>query len=178
LAGERSIDRRDRADRLHASLNPDETPRVAYRGEAAIALDGPPAWDVGRVITSEEGRWNRPGQPTMYFASDPGVALAEHGRHAPKDGSPPIASLWTLSLSLDEVSDLRGSPDALVLDRMRCRALADELRGLGLAGLIVPSVAFLDNRDRFNVVIFAEILGARASDVIVAPRLLAAIRPA
>jgi hypothetical protein len=153
------------------------TARVPYRGLAAVALEGDPTWDIGRIITTEEGRWNRAGQPTLYFATDPGVALAELGRHAPSDGPPAVSSLWTLRLSLDEVSDLRRAPDDVVLNQEQCRGLADELRRLGIPGLVVPSVAFLDNRDRFNVVIFAEILGAGLSDVIHAPRLLAAISP-
>jgi hypothetical protein len=161
----------------HATLSPDITPRITYRGGAAIALDGAATWEIDRVITNEEGRWNRAGQPTIYFATDPGVALAEFGRHAPEDGAPPIASLWRLRLSLEEVSDVRGLPDDVVLDRRRSRALADDLRSLGLMGMLVPSVAFLDNRDRFNVVIFAEVIGGRISDVIEAPRLLAAITP-
>ena len=113
----------------------------------------------------------------MYFATDPGVALAELGRHAPDKGPAPKASLWTVRLSLDEISDLRGAPHAVVLDQERCRALADNLRSLGLPGLVVPSIAFLDNRDRFNLVIFADILGPRIPDVIQDPRLLAAITP-
>ncbi len=167
-----------RADRPEPSLNPHETPRVAYRGVAAIALDGATAWDIGRVVTNEEGRWNLAGQPTMYFATDPGVALAELGRHAPKEGPPSMASLWTLRLALEELPDLRGAADEMVLDQKRCRALADEFRRLGHPGLVVPSVAFLDDRDRFNVVIFAEVVGSAMSDVIEAPRLLAAITPA
>ena len=158
-------------------MNPSTTPRVAYRATAAIALDGAPAWEIDRLITNENGRWNRAGQATIYFATDPGVALAELGRHASKEGPPPMASVWTVRLSLEEVADLRGLPDDVVLDQERTHALADELRNLGLPGLLVPSVAFLDDRDRFNVVIFAEIPGARLSEVIEAPRLLAAIAP-
>lgn len=159
------------------SWTPEEAPRIAYRAEVAIALDGSDRWSLDRLVSRDAGRWNRPGQPTTYFATDPGVALAELGRHAPDDGPPPKAFLWTLRLSLEGLSDLRGAPNEVVLDPEQCRAFADDARSLGLPGLVVPSVAFLDKRDRFNVVIFADVLGARSSDVIEAPRLLGAITP-
>jgi hypothetical protein len=155
----------------------DEMPRVAYRGPAAVAIDGTEPWSVDRLISTDGGRWSHPRQPTIYVAADPGVALAEFGRHLPS-GQTPVGSLWTLRLALDDVADLRDTPNHVALDQDRCRALADELRGEGVPGLIVPSVAFLDKRQRCNIVMFAEVLGAAVADAIRDPRLLARIAPA
>jgi RES domain-containing protein len=157
--------------------SPGTAGRVAYRGAAAVAIDGTEPWNADRLIDTEGGRWSRPGQPTIYLAGDPGVALAEFARHCSADGGAPEGSLWTIRVALDDVSDLRQADDATVLDRDRCRALADELRGAGVEGILVPSVAFLDRRDRFNVVLFAEIVGARLTEVTRAPALLARLAP-
>ncbi len=155
----------------------DEIRRVAYRGPGAIAIDGSEPWNVDRLVSTEGGRWSHPDQPTIYLAADPGVALAEFGRHMPTNGDGAVGSLWTLRLALDDVADLRDIPTGVALDQERCRGLADELRSEGVPGLIVPSAAFLDKRHRFNLVLFADVLGAGFADVIRAPRLLAAISP-
>ncbi len=155
----------------------DEIPRVPYRGPGAIAIDGSEPWNVDRLVSTDGGRWSHPEQPTIYLAADPGVAMAEFGRHLQTNGHGPVGSLWTLRLALDDVADLRDAPNGLVLDQERCRALAGELRGEGVPGLIVPSVAFLDKRHRCNLVLFAEVIGERLPEVILSPRLLAAVNP-
>ena len=71
----------------------DESRRVAYRGPGAIAIDGTEPWNIDRLISTTGGRWSRPGQPTIYLAADPGVALAEFGRHMPTNGDEAIGSL-------------------------------------------------------------------------------------
>jgi RES domain-containing protein len=155
-----------------------ETPRIAYRGPGAIAIEGDEPWAVDRLITTDGGRWSRPGQPTIYLAADPGVALAEFGRHLPTAPGAPVGSLWRVRISLDGAADLRDAPNAIVLDEERCRTLADELRGYGIPGLVVPSVAFLDNRHRCNVVLFADVVADRMTDVIMSPHRIATVMSA
>lgn len=167
---------RPRADAAHQLLV--ETPRIAYRGAGAIAIEGDEPWAVERLVTTDGGRWSRPGQPTIYLAADPGVALAEFGRHLPTAPGAPVGSLWTVRISLDGAADLRDAPNAIVLSEERCRALADELRGYGIPGLIVPSAAFLDNRHRCNVVLFADIVADRMSAVIRDPQRVATVMAA
>jgi hypothetical protein len=174
-----SVAARAGADRTPTvrDLPSDEIQRIAYRGPGAIAIDGAEPWSVDRLVSTDGGRWSRPGQPTIYLAADPGVALAEFGRHMPTNGDGAVGSLWMLRVALDEVAELRDTPNGVVLDQDRCRGLADDLRREGVPALMVPSVAFLDNRQRFNVVIFAEALGGGVAEVIRAPRLLTAFGP-
>jgi RES domain-containing protein len=114
-----------------------------------------------------QDRWGVPGEKTVYLASDTGVALAEYARHW--DAESRACRIVQLHLSPVSVLDLRtravraavglDQPDAL-LDRARTRRLSRDARALGRSqGLIVPSVAFLDEDDRYNVVLFPERLG-------------------
>ena len=149
--------------------------RVPYRGAAALAIDGHEPWSLERLIDTDGGRWSRSDERTIYLASDPGVALAEFGRHVPRKGATVDGSLWTVEVALDDVIDLRDTRDDSLLDQRRCRAIAADWREAGVPGLIVPSVAFLDHPDRFNLLVFPDLLGARLSDVIRSPQRLAAI---
>jgi hypothetical protein len=45
---------------------------------------------------------------------------------------------------------------AWILDPEQCRGVADDARRRGVQGLLVPSAAFLDRPERWNIVIFAE----------------------
>lgn len=118
-------------------------------------------------------RWCRPGQPTAYLASDPGVAIAELARHQPPRGGGSERRILRLDpgpRGLGGLVDLRDGgvlralgvtrPLTAFLDRERARAVADRVRADERhAGLLVPSMAFLDDPARANVVLFAERLG-------------------
>jgi RES domain-containing protein len=124
--------------------------------------------DVHGLVTTDGNRWSAPGEPTLYLAGDAGVALAEVGRHwqPGPDPDPDELGLWEVDLVLRAAVDLRpsetraaaGIPDdpSWFLDRGRCRDLAQRLREAGCDGLVVPSVAFLDQLDRWNAVVFAD----------------------
>jgi RES domain-containing protein len=135
--------------------------------------------DPEAAVTTDGNRWSAPGEPTIYLASDLGVALAEFARHAPTH-QPVDGRVWAVELELTSTVDLRrvdvrarlgvGDDPAWFLDRDRCRSLAHKLRTDGaIDGLIVPSVAMLDQDARFNVVVFVDRLPVGLS-VAVAPR--------
>ena len=156
--------------------------RPAY-GVAAVAVSLPawctgpddPALDVASLTTTDANRWSRPGEPTIYLAGDPGVALAELGRHWEEQEA--SIALWSADLSLAAAADLRDprlratlglpSDPTWVLDPERCRMVAARLRSDGRHdGLLVPSVAFLDAGSRWNAVVFVEFHRADLADVV------------
>ena len=121
-------------------------------------------------------RWNETGEPTFYLAGDLGVALAEYARHLHDDvgfAGPPVheRAVFQVDVELAAILDLR---DAAVqsaiglhggarrfLDREVARATARFLRRTTSAeGLLVPSVAFLDDSSRWNLVVFLDKLPA------------------
>jgi RES domain-containing protein len=134
-----------------------------------------PALDVASLPTSDANRWSGPGEPTIYLAGDPGVALAELGRHwEEQEGN---IALWSADLSLAAAADLRDprlratlglpSDPTWLLDAERCRMVAARLRSDGRHdGLIVPSVAFMDAGTRWNAVVFVECHPADLADVV------------
>ena len=61
--------------------------------------------DVARLVTRDSNRWSDNDEPTLYIAGDPGVALAELGRHWGERGAP--AAVWSLRVDLAAVIDLR-----------------------------------------------------------------------
>jgi RES domain-containing protein len=121
--------------------------------------------DVDRIVSSSGNRWSADGEPTLYLAGDAGIALAEVGRHWSPDDGP--SRLWQVRVDLAAAIDLRdeatrtavGVPTdpGWFLDRERCQEVGSRLRGLPRCdGLIVPSVAFLDDRSRWNAVVFID----------------------
>ena len=117
------------------------------------------------------GRWHWQGQPTLYLASDSAVAIAEFARHLAVDrggiAAPARRAVYELGVRLERVVDLRdsrvlrliGRDDApeCWLDPRIARAVATFFRdSLDLQGVLVPSVAHLDDEGRFNVVCFLE----------------------
>ena len=122
-----------------------------------------------------DGRWHRQGQPTFYLASDQRVAIAEFARHLAVDRDGRIRAarrtVYSMRAALERTIDLREPPALRLLGRddapgcwleaRICRAVASFLRDtLGVQGLVVPSVAYLDDPARFNVVCFLEHLPA------------------
>ncbi len=122
---------------------------------------------------SADNRWNYRGEPTLYLASDRAVALAEFARHFEEDRSPGAAqgaverAVFRLALSLEAVLDLR-TPEVqhslslrdapgCFLDREIARATAAFLRRTTSAqALFVPSMAFLDDPERWVLVVFLD----------------------
>lgn len=117
------------------------------------------------------GRWHWRGQPTLYLASSPAVAISEFARHLAIDrGGQLVAArraVHELGVRLERTVDLRdrrvlahiGRDDAphCWLDPRIARAVATFFRhALDVQGLLVPSVGHLDDADRFNVVCFLE----------------------
>ena len=159
----------------------DEAPTSVFRGVAFCHVPADEPVDLEKLAhrDSEHDRWNDPGEPTAYFALDPAVALAELARHlqvGPDD--PPVRRrLLGLRLDLDGLLDLRrpgvraalGAPGDLreFADRGVARAVASRARaGADCRGLLVPSIAFLDDDARANLVLFADRLGAPLEDVV------------
>ncbi|HKG26160.1 MAG TPA: RES domain-containing protein [Thermomicrobiales bacterium] len=127
---------------------------------------------AGRAINN---RWNRPGEPTHYLASDHAVLVAEFTRHLQSDGGMAAARVaqarrvYDLRCELDRVLDLRDArvrtafalPDApaCFLDREIARSTAAFLRRVaGVQAILVPSMAFLDAPTRWVLVLFLETL--------------------
>ncbi|MDQ6670761.1 MAG: RES family NAD+ phosphorylase [Chloroflexota bacterium] len=124
-----------------------------------------------------DNRWNEAGEPTFYLAGDLGVALAEYARHLREDvgvtGTPPIyeRAVYRVGVQVEALLDLRDHRVRSViglhggarrfLDRGVARATAHFLRLTTSAeGLLVPSVAFLDDPSRWNLVLFLDKLPA------------------
>jgi RES domain-containing protein len=120
-----------------------------------------------------DNRWNSPGQPTLYLAGDEGVLIAEWGRHFSVNRTLALQqkmvdrSVYRLHLSLDAVLDLRDDAvcrelsleDAPLcfLDRELARAVATFIRvSTAAQGILVPSISFLDQPDRWCLVIFLD----------------------
>ena len=123
--------------------------------------------EVDSIVSSSGNRWSADGEPTLYLAGDAGIALAEVGRHwSPSDGP---SRLWQVRVELAAAIDLRDeatrtavgvpSDPGWFLDRELCQEVGSRLRRLRRCdGLIVPSVAFLDDRSRWNAVVFIDCL--------------------
>jgi RES domain-containing protein len=146
----------------------------AYRhinaDRASDVLDFSNAGRYGR------NRWNIPGELTLYVAGDIGVAIAEWGRRLPVSFPdqvirPVVRDVYRLQLRLDAVLDLRapeiapllgltGTPDVF-RDVELARSTARRVRRSTRAqAMIVPSIAFLDDLTRWNLVIFLDKLPA------------------
>lgn len=131
------------------------------------------------VTDADDDRWNEAGQPTVYLATELPIALIELARHldvGPRDG-PVRRRLLGLDLELDSLADLRRpevrsaleAPDDVEAfrDRPMARGVAGRLRGTGRwCGLLVPSMGFLDDPARGNLVLFVEHLGGEVAPLV------------
>lgn len=132
-----------------------------------------------------DNRWNQPGEPTLYLASDRAVALAEFARHFREERSLQLGqgaverAVFRLSITVDALIDLSDSKvqhalplknaPRCFLDKQLARATANFLRHTTAAqALRVPSMAFLDARDRWILVLFLEKLPAEQQRFITA----------
>lgn len=129
--------------------------------------------DTSFAARATTNRWNDPGDPTFYIAGDRAIALAEFARHLRENFSLSLApalterALYRLTVQVRSVLDLRTSEvrHALglhgdlhqFLDVAYARATANFVRRTTTAeGLLVPSMAFLDDPVRWNLVLFLE----------------------
>jgi RES domain-containing protein len=120
---------------------------------------------------SRTNRWNDAGIPTLYLAGDRGVAIAEWARHL--EERPAAArrasvdrELWQVDVSVDSLLDLRDpavlstislSGGEQFLDADLARATARFVRELArVQALLVPSLAFLDDPTRWNLVVYID----------------------
>ena len=143
---------------------------ASFRGVAYCHVPADEPIRLERLVSADgdDDRWNAPGEPTLYLATDPAIALAELARHADLyPGMPPFRRrLLALRVSLERLVDLR-KPDQIkrfgvdsetaFRDRDVARRVAAEARAEeGCVGLLVPSMAFLDDSRRGNIVLFME----------------------
>jgi RES domain-containing protein len=143
----------------------------AYRHvPAGVSID---LLDLRFAGQSPDNRWNVPGEPTLYLASDPAVVLAEFARHYQHDTSPITApqtvarQIFRLEVGIARMLDLR-EPSILAalslrdapqcfLDKQVGRAVGQHVRTSTPAqAIVVPSMAFLDSPARWVAVLFLE----------------------
>lgn len=134
---------------------------------------------------ARDNRWNEPGSPTFYVASDRGVAIAEFGRHMAEERDAgggwrvQERAIYRLDVHVQALLDLREPKvrQALglrggtrrFLDVAVARATANYVRHTTPAeALLVPSMAFLDDPTRWNLVLFLEKLPEELSQRITA----------
>jgi RES domain-containing protein len=147
---------------------------TAWRGIAYCHVPADEPLRLDRLVSADgdDDRWNGPGEPTVYLALDLGTAVGELARHAelPAGAPPWRRRIIGLSIDVDGLVDLRRPEvrDALGIDREPAafrdreltRRVASNLRSdEACAGLLVPSMTFLDDAARGNLVVFAERFG-------------------
>ena len=154
----------------------------AWSGSAIRHLPDNPGlkldvYDFSYCGRSAENRWNNAGEPTLYLAEGKKVALAEFARHFEISRALSLAPLiyrrkvFRFEVKLERVLDLRdagawdvlsltGAPDCFK-EVAVARATANFVRKTTLVqAMLVPSVAFLDDLDRWCLVLFLEKLPA------------------
>lgn len=148
----------------------------AYR----VIPDGPPGGpandplDATFAANSDDNRWNRRGEPTRYLAGDSRVMAAEWARHVENAGltsrivrTAHRKRIYEIDLVLDAVLDLRQpsvcaalrllDAPTCFLSKSLCHATASDLRrSTRTRALFVPSVALLDQLDRWVMVLFVD----------------------
>ena len=128
--------------------------------------------DATHAARSGRNRWNEAGTPTFYFASDIAVVWTEFGRHiqAELPGGEPerqARDVWEVPISLARLIDFRdpAASASIGLSRIgdwigdidRTQATARYVRQhTDLQGLLVPSMGFLDDPARWNVVVYLD----------------------
>ncbi len=122
---------------------------------------------------SNENRWNRAGEPTLYLAKEQNVALAEYARHFKIDRSSQLLrqtyrrKVYRFQVQIAHVLDLRNSKVCLDLslttapacfsNKSTARATAHFIRTTTDAqAIFVPSMAFPDDLEQWCLVLFLE----------------------
>ena len=131
-----------------------------------------------------DNRWNDEGVPTLYLAGDEGVLIAEWGRNFAAIRTQQLhqraveRSVFRLELAFDAVLDLRRGEVCRALslvDAPACfmniavaRATAQFVRTTSAAqAMLVPSIGFLDDLERWCLVVFLEKLPPTPSAFVV-----------
>jgi RES domain-containing protein len=168
---------------------------------SGLAFRHVPTAEIAAVLDTQPsalrggGRWHSSGEHTLYLAGDRAIVLAEFARHM-LDQRPAHATrglrvrhIFQLRVELDHVVDLRDpavcetlhidNDPAWIRDIARTRAIAGALRHESLAqALLVPSMAFVDQPERWNLVIFREKVDPYPGAALTLPREVGVIRPA
>lgn len=129
--------------------------------------------DETHLGLATDNRWSALRVRAYYFASDLGLVVAEHARHIAVDVPGGRVdrierSVFRVPIDLDRVLTLTdpavvaamgAAPiNSWILDLGATQAAANHLLAQvpGLEAIVVPSVAFLDQHDRFNVVVYRD----------------------
>jgi RES domain len=141
--------------------------------------------DMRFAVRARDNRWNRQGEPTLYLASDHRVLMAEFARNLRElrtvemRGAMLARRIFALDLTIARTLDLRdgevcaalsltGAPQCF-LDREIARATADFLRRTtAVEALVLPSMAFLDQPERWVMALFLEKLPVGIDQVVTA----------
>jgi len=135
---------------------------------------------------SLEHRWNRAGELTVYLARDKSVVLAEFSRHFDEFRTRSLMdklrerTVHDYRLKLDRTLDLTNAkvvktlsldPRTSFLDKDVCRSTASFIRTTTPAqAIFVRSIAFLDDPEKWCLVLFMEKLGPDLGKVILGVR--------
>jgi RES domain-containing protein len=154
---------------------------TAWQGIAFCHVPADEPARLDRLVTSDgsDDRWNRPGEPTLYLALDLGTAVGELARHVELAPGTPVwrRRLLGLSVEVEGLADLRradvrarfdiaGEPGAF-RDREVARDVAQRLRqDNACSGLLVPSMTFLDDPARGNLVVFVDRFRGGIDDIV------------
>lgn len=120
-----------------------------------------------------ENRWNSAGERTLYLAADQGVLATEWARHLPYPWPASVGhraltrQLFRLHVHVSRVADVRNpaflqrcgiEPSAdWFVDVSSARRVASVVRRTTtIQAIIVPSVAFIDDQTRWNLVVFLD----------------------
>lgn len=152
-----------------------------FRHIPGVSPFGP--FETRFAIRSQEGHWNRAGEPTLYFASDRDLLIAEFARHFQRHRAPELASLvqarrvFELQLQLSSVVDLTDlavvaalgieQAPACFLERPVARATAGFLRDvIGVEAILTPAAVSLDRPGARNLVLFLDRLDRPLNEVV------------
>jgi hypothetical protein len=133
-----------------------------------------------------DNRWSAFGQPTLYLAGDFGVPAAEWARHYSNVSRASVVLpsatnrvVFGLNLMIERVVDLRRrevlealsvrSAPVSFLEIGFARLVANRVRNeSGAQAMIVPSMSFLDQPERWCLVLFLEKLPEDSREYIIA----------
>ena len=166
-------DRRATAGEGRRNLDVAALERLVERVEGPVYCHAPVdrPFDLSALDRPDDDpdRWSAPGTRTAYLARDLLVALAEYARHGPPSAELEERRLVRLTLRPVRAIDLRSEAVRLALrvrddvngyvDRERARRLGLAIRSARICeAIVVPSMAFLDDLERSNVVVFCELV--------------------